>query len=100
MLAVGVSVAAVAAALAVVAWRHTRRLAMARPAAAHWWKFLAAGAAVLATVIVVTTATGEVDASMWWPMMITVACALMLIATGLVLGVAHRSRNRPRNVPS
>ena len=100
MLAVGVSVAVVAAVLAVVAWRYARPLAVARPAGAHWWKFLTAGAAVLAAVIVVTPATGEVDGSMWWPMMITVVGALMLIATGLVLGVAHRTRNRPRNVPS
>ncbi|MDQ3639873.1 MAG: hypothetical protein M3450_00015 [Actinomycetota bacterium] len=100
MLAVGLSVAAVAAALAVVAWRHSRPLAVARPATAHWWKFLTGGAGVLAAVIVITTATGEVGNSMWWPMMISVVCALMLLVTGLVLGVAHRSGNRPRNAPS
>ena len=100
MLAFGMSVAAVAAALGVLAWRYTRPVAVGRPVVAHWWKFLIVGAAVLAAVIVVTTATGEVDGSMWWPTMITVVCALMLVATGLVLGVAHRTRNRPRNVPS
>ena len=100
MLAVGLSVAAAAAALAVVAWRHSRPLAVAPPATAHWWKFLTAGAGILAGVIVITTVTGEVDNSMWWPMMITVVCALLLVATGLVLGVGHRTGNHPRNAPS
>ena len=100
MLVVGLSVASVTAALALVAWRHTRPVAVARPATAHWWKFLTGGAGILTAVIVITTATGEVDNSMWWPMMITVVCALMLLATGLVLGVAHRTGNRPRNAPS
>jgi cytochrome bd-type quinol oxidase subunit 2 len=95
MLALGLAVAAVAAGLAMLAWRCIRPLAMARPATAQWWKFLTAGVAVLAAVIVITTATGEVDGSMWWPMMISVVCALMLVATGLVLGVAHLARNRP-----
>ena len=99
MLAAGVSVAAAAAALAVVAWRHTRAITAARPATAHWWKLLAAGAGVLAAVIVVTTATGEVDDSMWWPMMITILVALVTLAAGLVLGIAHLTSTRPRNTP-
>lgn len=102
MLAVGLSVAAVAGVLAVVAWRHTRAITAARPATAHWWKFLAGGAGLLVAVIVVTTATGEVDDSMWWPMMITILCAVVTVAAGVVLGIAHlRVRStRPPNAPS
>ncbi len=99
MLVVGLSVAAVGAALALVAWRYSRPLALGRPASAHWWKFLTGGAGILAAVIAITTVTGEVDDSMWWPLMTTVVCALMLVAAGLVLGVAHRSGSRPRNAP-
>ena len=33
-------------------------------------------------------------------MMITVVCALLLVATGLVLGVGHFTGNHPRNAPS
>jgi hypothetical protein len=74
---------------AVVAWRHTRAIAAARPATSHWWKFLAGGAGVLGAVIVVATAAGEVDESMWWPMMVTIVGALVTLAAGLVLGIAH-----------
>lgn len=100
MLAVGMSVAAVAGALAVASWRHTRTITAARPATAHWWKFLTGGGGLLVAAIVVTTATGEVDDSMWLPMMITVLCALVTLAAGLVFGVAHLTGNRPRNAPS
>jgi hypothetical protein len=100
MLAIGVSVAAVAGALAVVAWQHTRAITTARPATAHWWKLLAAGAGVLAAVIVATNAAGEVEESMWWPMMIAILAALVTVAAGLVLGVAHLAHTRPRNTPS
>lgn len=100
MLAVGLSVAAVAAALAAAAWRHTRPVAVARPATAHWWKFLTGGAGILVAVIVLTTATGEVDDSMWWPMVITVVGALLLLGTGVVLGVARLTGNHPHNVRS
>ncbi len=100
MLVIGLSVAAVAGALAVVAWRHTRAITTARPATAHWWKFLAGGAGVLGAIVVVTTATGEVDESLWWPMLLTVLSGLVTLAIGLVLGVAHLARSRPRNAPS
>ncbi len=94
MLAVGGSIGAVAAVLAAVSWRRTRSVGSTSTASAHWWKFLSGGAGILAAVIVITTATGEVGNSMWWPMMITVFCALMLVAAGLVLGLAHRTGHR------
>lgn len=94
MLGVGLSVAAVAGALAVVGWRYNRVISTARPATAHWWKFLAGGAGVLAAIVVVTTTTGEVDESLWWPMLITVLSALGAVAAGLVLGIARLTRSR------
>lgn len=100
MLAVGLSVAATAGALALLAWRHARAITAAAPTTAHWWKLLTAGAGVLAAVIVVTTATGEVDGSMWWPMVLAILCALLAVAAGLVLGIAHLTSRRPRNAPS
>jgi hypothetical protein len=100
ILAAGLSVAAVAGALAVVAWRHTRAITTARPATAHWWKLLAGGAGVLGAVTVVTTATGEVDESMWWPMIVTILGALVTLAAGGVLGIAHLTATRPPNAPS
>lgn len=99
MLVIGLSVAAVAGALAVFAWRHTRAITSSRPVTAHWWKFLAGGASVLAVVVVVTTATGEVVGSLWWPMLLTVLSALVTLAVGLVLGISHLTRSRPGNAP-
>lgn len=100
MLALGLSVAAVAGALAVLAWRHTRTITAARPATAHWWRFLTGGAGALGAVIIVTTATGEVDDSMWWPMMITILAAVVTLGAGLVLGIARLTSKRPRNAAS
>jgi hypothetical protein len=37
-------------------------------------------------------AEGATDLSLWWPMVITVLCALVALAAGLVLGLAHLTR--------
>lgn len=63
-------------------------------AAAHWWKFLAGGSAVLIGVVVVTTITGELDDSTWLPAMIVLLGAIVTIATGLVLGIVHFADTR------
>lgn len=63
-------------------------------AAAHWWKFLAAGSAVLIGVVIVTTLTGELSDSAWLPAMIVLLGAIVAIATGLVLGVVHFADTR------
>lgn len=95
MLAIGLTVAAVSAMLAVVAWRRTRPdERAASPAAAHWWKFLAGGAGTLATVIAVTTATGELPSGWWLPTMLVSLGAVFMVATGLVLGIAHLATGR------
>jgi hypothetical protein len=86
MLAVGLSVAVVAGVLAVVAWRHTRVITAAPPVTAQWWKFLVGGAGAIVAMIV---AEGATDLSLWWPMVITILAALVALAIGLVLGVAH-----------
>jgi hypothetical protein len=100
MLAVGLSLAAASGVLSVLAWRHTRTITTAPPVTAHWWKFLTGGAAVLATIIVGTTISGEVTNGLWWPMMITTVLALTTLATGLGLGVAHLTGRRTHNVAS
>jgi hypothetical protein len=64
-------------------------------AAAHWWKFLAGGGAVLVGFVVVTTNTGELGDSTWLPAMIVLLGAVVTIATGLVLGAIHFAAGRP-----
>ena len=86
MLAAGGAVAIVFGALAATAWRHTRTLTTTRPATAQWWKLLATGAAALAAMVV---AEGATDLSLWWPMVIVVLGALVTIAAGVALGIAH-----------
>lgn len=98
MLLVGVTLAVVALGFAAVAWRGARPIGT-HALTPHWWKFIANGASALAAVAGATTLTGEVDESMWWPTMITVVCAVTLLGTGLVLGIAHRTvRPRPTSV--
>jgi hypothetical protein len=80
------SVAAVATVLAVVSARQTRRITAATSTTAQWWKPLALGAGALVAVIILEGAT---DLSLWMPMFITVLFSLLMIAAGLVLGIAH-----------
>jgi hypothetical protein len=80
------AVAAVATALTVVSARQTRRITAATSTTAQWWKPLALGASALLAMII---AEGATDLSLWMPMIITVLFSLLMIATGLVLGIAH-----------
>ncbi len=98
MLTVGLSLAAASGVLAVFAWRNTRTITSAHPVAAQWWKFLAGGAGVLAAVIVAINIVDELPDGLWWPMMITLTLALASLATGLVLGFAHRTGSRQHHV--
>lgn len=86
MLLSGAAVALVATAIAVTSWRQTRVLTTPRSATAQWWKLLATGAVALAVMIV---GEGATDLALWWPMFLVVLAALVTIAAGLVLGVAH-----------
>jgi hypothetical protein len=80
------AIAAVATALTVVSARQTRRITAATSTTAQWWKPLALGASALLAMII---AEGATDLSLWMPMIITVLFSLLMIATGLVLGIAH-----------
>jgi hypothetical protein len=99
-LAVGLAVAVGGAALSAVSWRRTRPLTADALSAAHWWKFIAGGVLVLGAVIAVTTATGEVDDSVWLPLMLTVVAALVSVVVGLVMALVHLSGARPSRAPS
>jgi hypothetical protein len=53
------------------------------------WKLLIFGSAALVAMIV---GEGATDLSLWWAMVITVLCALVALAAGLILGLAHLTR--------
>lgn len=95
MFAVGLSIAVVALGLAAVAWRNLRPVGT-NDMSARWWKLVAGGAGMLAAFAGVTTITGELPEALWWPMILTLFCALALIGTGVVLGIAHMAA-RPRH---
>ena len=89
VLAVGMAIAVLAGALAIAARRQTRAVTPQSGVTAQWWKLLTFGSAALVAMIV---AEGATDLSLWWPMVITVLCALVALAAGLVLGLAHLTR--------
>ena len=89
ILAVGTAIALLASALAIAARRRTRAVMQHSGVTAQWWKLLIFGSAALVAMIV---AEGATDLSLWWPMVITVLCALVALGAGLVLGLAHLTR--------
>ncbi|HET6694467.1 MAG TPA: hypothetical protein VFG97_09180 [Pedococcus sp.] len=90
-LAVGVT----AGWLGLVAAHRAGPLTRPRSASAHWWKVLAAGFGLLAALILITTATGELPHGGWYIAMLTGLTALVLVAAGIVLGIVHlASRTR------
>ncbi len=99
MLGLGLAVAVIAGLLAFAAWRHTRAISAARPAAERWWQVLAAGVIVFATTIVVVNVTGEVPDGWWVPMMLTLLAGVVTTAAGLILGIVYLTENRSRGVP-
>jgi hypothetical protein len=65
---------------------------------AQWWKFLAAGGALLIGIVVATTIIGELGDPAWLLMVILLLGSIVMIAAGLVLGAAHltgRRRGQP-----
>jgi peptidoglycan/LPS O-acetylase OafA/YrhL len=81
--------AAASGCLGLLAAHRGRPLSDPRPTSARWWKLTASGAGLLAALIIVTTATGELPEAGWFIAMITGLTALVLIGAGLVLGIAH-----------
>ena len=80
-----------AACLALLSIHRARALAVAAsaPASAHWWKVLAAGAGLMAALVAITTAIGELPDHGWLVAMITGLTAIVLMSLGAVLGVTH-----------
>lgn len=89
--------AAVATVLAVVSARQTRRITVAGSTTAQWWKLLALGAGALLAMIL---AEGATDLSLWMPMIVTVLFSLLMIAAGVVLGIARLFSTHSRRAAS
>jgi hypothetical protein len=85
----GLVAAGVAVALAAVTLHRSRPVVAS---GATWWKLLAAGAALLVAEIIVTTITGELPDGGWFVAMVVGLTSFVLIATGVVHGIAGRVR--------
>lgn len=83
---VGLLVAAALLALAALAWRRDRPVV--DHADGRWWRLLLSGSGLLATLVVVTTITGELHNGLWYVAMLTMFTSFGLIGTGVVLGIA------------
>lgn len=88
--AVGVIAAAAAFGVAALIWSRGRPVGA--DATARWWKLLLGGAALLGALIAATTATGELPAVGWLLAMALGLASLLLMGTGIVLGVSSRLR--------
>lgn len=93
----GLAVAAIAGVLGVRSWQQTRTITAAGSITAQWWKLLAIGVGALFAMMI---AEGATDISLWMPMVITVLFALLLIAAGFILGLAHLITTHSRSVAS
>ena len=90
---IGVAGGVALVALAAIVWRRGRPVVAVRDS--RWWKLLLSGAGLLATLVVVTTITGELPSGGWYVAMATMFVSFGLIAAGVVLGIAGRFRPVP-----
>jgi hypothetical protein len=91
-LVIGLGVAIGTGTLGILAWRRATPI-RATTRTGAWWKFLAAGPCLIALVIVASGA----GVNAWFLGVITVLVALVSMATGLVLGLAHLWNRRVRS---
>jgi hypothetical protein len=91
------AVTVVAGSLALASAHRARPLTEPRPATRNWWKLLAGGGTVLAVLIATTTATGELPEHAWFVAMLTGLTGLVLIGSGIVLGIAHLASRANRS---
>ncbi|MEY2570657.1 MAG: hypothetical protein QOE63_1007 [Acidimicrobiaceae bacterium] len=92
------ALAAASGGLGVRAARRGRRFRQASPATAHWWKVLGAGVALIASLVAVTTATGELPNGGWLAAMVTGLTAIVLMSAGILLGIGHLASRPGRGV--
>jgi hypothetical protein len=74
--------------IAVLTWRRSQPVVAATDA--RWWKLLGGGAALLVAEIIVTTITGELPDGGWYVAMVVGLTSIVLMASGLVLGITSR----------
>jgi hypothetical protein len=97
---VGLAVAVLGTVLAMLIWRRERPAAVQRSAAANWWKLLGSGAALLALVVTVTIATGELSQATWFLAAAAFLASVTLLGAGAVLAVVRLTGRRGTPSPA
>jgi hypothetical protein len=85
----GLVVAFLGVALAVVIWRRERPARERQPVVDRWWRFLLVGVGALAIVVGGATAVGELSEPVWVLAMLGLLAGVALVAAGVVLGVVR-----------
>jgi hypothetical protein len=92
----GLVVAVAAGVLAFASWRRTRPVTAPGSATERWWQVVLAGGGLLGATIAVLTVVGEVSEGWWAPTMLVLLAGILTTATGVILGIAHVTVDRPR----
>jgi hypothetical protein len=93
VVAFGLAIALVFGALAATTWRRAAP-AMERATTSGWWKFVLAGPALIAAVVV----AGGLGVEAWEVGIVTAFFGVVLFVVGVILGIAHatgRAGRRP-----
>lgn len=83
--------------LALLAAHRARPSSDPTPWSSRWWQLLLTGVALLVGLVAVTSATGELSSGGWLVAMTLGLAALLLAASGLVLGAAHLASRHDRS---
>lgn len=92
---IGLAIALGAGTIGVIARRRTTPV-RETTLTGHWWKFLLAGACLIALVII----GAEVGIDAWKLMIATGLTSFALAGIGLVLGLSHLFNHRIRRIPT
>jgi hypothetical protein len=95
LLIVGLTVAVIAAIMAVIAWRRAAPVGGSIQTE-HWWKLVLAGPVIIGGVIV----AAEAGVEAWFAGLLTVFLGMILTGVGLMLGLMRLTTRRPPMIPT
>lgn len=95
MLLIGACIAAVAGAMAVIAWRRARPIG-GTISTGGWWKFVLAGPCIVVVVI----GASRLGVNAWFLGVLAILVAFVLTSTGVLLGLVRLTNRTSRTLPT